>query len=154
VPSSLFAFSFPAFSRLSAEGSGRRADITRLYRQYLAVIVGTAFGIASLILLLRQDLLSLFAGSAPYGGPEPALVLLVVSFFILSCNIAPYYLLLALGRSKAVSLTSTGSMVVALALMTVLIPPYGLAGAAIARLANGVGTCTLLERAHRALGRA
>jgi O-antigen/teichoic acid export membrane protein len=45
------------------------------------------------------------------------------------------------------------SMLAALVLMVFLIPRYGLLGAAIARLAYGVGTLLLLQRARQVLKR-
>jgi O-antigen/teichoic acid export membrane protein len=44
-------------------------------------------------------------------------------------------------------------MLAALLLMAVLIPRYGLEGAAVARLAYGVGSLMLLYKAHRLLTR-
>ena len=46
---------------------------------------------------------------------------------------------------------STASMLAALVLMVFLIPRYGIEGAALSRLAYGVGTLLLLHRAHRVL---
>lgn len=151
VPSSLFAFSFPAFSRLGARGGEARAEISRAYRRYLVTIVATALGIALLIMLAQQQLLSLFAGNAFAHGHDILMGLLVAGFLFLACNVASYYLLLALGGSKPVSLISTGSMLVALALTVLLVPRYGLNGAAVGRLAFGLGTLALLERAQRVL---
>jgi O-antigen/teichoic acid export membrane protein len=42
-------------------------------------------------------------------------------------------------------------MLAALGLMVVLVPRYGLQGAALARLAYGIGALMLLQRAHRVL---
>jgi len=151
VPSSLFAFSFPAFSRLGARGGDGRAQISRSYRRYRVTIIATALGIALVIVLARQPLLSLFAGNAFAREQDILMGLLVASFFLLACNVASYYLLLALGASKPVSLISTGSMLLALALTVILVPAYGLNGAAVGRLAYGLGTLALLERAQRVL---
>jgi O-antigen/teichoic acid export membrane protein len=151
VPSSLFAFSFPAFSRLGARGGDGRAQISRSYRRYRVTIIATALSLALVIVLARQPLLSLFAGNAFAREQDILMGLLVASFFLLACNVASYYLLLALGASKPVSLISTGSMLLALALTVILVPAYGLNGAAVGRLAYGLGTLALLERAQRVL---
>jgi len=128
-----------------------RAQISRSYRRYRVTIIATALGIALVIVLARQPLLSLFAGNAFAREQDILMGLLVASFFLLACNVASYYLLLALGASKPVSLISTGSMLLALALTVILVPAYGLNGAAVGRLAYGLGTLALLERAQRVL---
>jgi O-antigen/teichoic acid export membrane protein len=56
-----------------------------------------------------------------------------------------------LGHARTVAVISTASMLAALVLMALLIPRYGLEGAALARLAYGVGTLMLLQRAQRLL---
>jgi O-antigen/teichoic acid export membrane protein len=149
VPSSVFAFSFPAFSRLAAQGGTRSGDIARAYRKYFAVISTTALGIAIIIMLAWPFLLRIFAGTGFDGARTGTAALLTLNFLLLACAVAPYYLLLALGYARAVSVISTLSMFAALVLMIVLIPRYGLVGAALARLAYGLVTLSFLERAHR-----
>ncbi len=77
--------------------------------------------------------------------------LLTLNFLLLACNVAPYTYCLHLGHARAVSVITTASMLAALALMTFLIPLYGLEGAALSRLAYGFGTLLLLHKAHRVL---
>lgn len=152
IPSSLFAFSFPAFSRLAGRGKDGRSEIVRSHRAYWAFIVGIALAIALFILVWRTELLTVLAGrSFEHGQDGLTLTLLVAGFFLLSFNVASYYLLLALGGSRPVSLVTTGSMLVALISMAVLIPRYGLAGAAMARLVFGVGSLLLIDRGRRIL---
>jgi O-antigen/teichoic acid export membrane protein len=59
--------------------------------------------------------------------------------------------LLALGQARAVAVVTTASMLAALVLMTILIPRFGLEGAALCRLAYGIGALMLLLRAQRLL---
>jgi O-antigen/teichoic acid export membrane protein len=151
VPSSLFAFSFPAFSRLAAQGSARRDEIARVYRTYLLAIGATALGISAAMMLSWTVLLRAFSGGLPGGDQAGLAALLGANFLLLAANVVPYYLLLALGRSRTVSLTTSISMLAALALMVVLVPRYGLHGAALSRLAYGIGALMLLRSAHRAL---
>ena len=152
VPSSVFAFAFPVFSRLSAEGGHGRAEIVHCYRNYVALSIGAALAIAVAIVSLQQPLLQLFAGGV-YAGQQPVLAWLTFAFLLLSCNSIAYYLLLALGRSKQVSLIGTASMLVALVLAVMLVPRYGLYGAAFSRLAYGLGSFGLLARAQHSLRR-
>jgi O-antigen/teichoic acid export membrane protein len=151
IPSSVFAFSLPAFSRLAAQGGTARAEIAQVYRTYLILICATAFILAAAIAVSWPLLLRIFTGAGLAAGPFGAARLLTLNFALLACNVAPYYLLIALGHAKTVSVITTGSMLAALLLMALLIPRYGLEGAALARLAYGFGALMLLERAQRLL---
>jgi O-antigen/teichoic acid export membrane protein len=153
VPSSVFAFSFPAFSRLAAQGNARRGEIAQAYRTYLTAIGVTALGIAAVMMGSWPLLLRVFAGAGSASGQFGAPGLLTLNFLLLACNVAPYYLLLALGHARAVSMITIVSMLAALVLMMFLIPRYGLLGAALARLAYGVGALLLLQRARQVLKR-
>jgi O-antigen/teichoic acid export membrane protein len=151
VPSSVFAFSLPAFSRLAAQGNTRSGEIVRAYRTYLFAVSMATLGIAAVIMLSWPFLISIFAGPGSASGQLNAPALLALNFLLLACNVPSYYLLLALGHAKAVSTITTASMLAAFVLMALLIPRYGIEGAALARLAYGVGTLLLLHRAHRVL---
>ena len=151
IPSSVFAFSLPAFSRLAAEGNSRGGEIVRAYRSYLFTVSVATLGIAAVIMVSWPFLIRIFAGPGSAGGQSNAPALLALNFLLLACNVPSYYLLLALGHAKAVSMITTASMLVAFVLMALLIPRYGIEGAALARLAYGVGTLLLLHRAHRVL---
>jgi O-antigen/teichoic acid export membrane protein len=153
VPSSVFAFSFPAFSRLAAQGNARRGEIAQTYRTYLIAVGVMALGIAALMMGSWPLLLRVFAGTGSASGQFGAPGLLTLNFLLLACNVAPYYLLLALGHARAVSMITIVSMLAALVLMVFLIPRYGLPGAALARLAYGVGALLLLQRARQMLKR-
>ena len=151
IPTSVFAFSFPVFSRLAAQGNARNLEIAQAYKTYSLAIAMTALGIAAIMMVCWPFLLRIFAGAGSAGGQFGAPGLLTFNFLLLACNVAAYYLLLALGHARAVSMITTASMVAALALMTFLIPRYGLQGAALARLAYGIGALLLLRKAHRVL---
>ena len=151
VPSSLFAFSLPAFSRLST-GDAAHVEIGRADRSYFLGICASALGLTFALIACWPYVLRIFvATNLPAGGPSIAVLLLAANFLLLSVTAVPYYLLLALGKSRLVSLTTSGWMCVSLLLMVVLIPRYGLAGAAAARLAYGLGTVSFIARAHRLL---
>jgi O-antigen/teichoic acid export membrane protein len=151
IPSSVFAFSLPAFSRLAAQGRAARAGLAHAYRVYLIAIGMAAIIIAAVMMLCWPFVLRLIAGAGFAGGRLGTAALLTLNFVLLAFNVAPYYLLLALGRAKVVSVITTVSMLSALVLMVILIPRFGAQGAAIARMAYGVGALLLLQTAHRAL---
>jgi O-antigen/teichoic acid export membrane protein len=151
IPSSVFAFSLPAFSRLAVQGVAGRGEIGRTYQVYLCTISMAAVGLAAAMMASWPFLLRVFAGIGSADGRLGAPLLLTLNFLLLACNVAPYYLLIALGHARAVSMITTISMLAAFVLMTVLIPRYGMEGAAVARLAYGVGALLLLWQARRLL---
>jgi O-antigen/teichoic acid export membrane protein len=151
IPSSVFAFSFPAFSRLAAEGDFHRSRVAHAYKTYLLAICGLAVCITAAMMaswpVLIRILVGTLSASEAFGAPS----LLMLNFLLLACNIAPYYLLLALGRARQVSLITTVSMGIALIMMLILIPRFGMQGAALARLAYGLGALLLLWRSRQVL---
>ena len=153
IPSSMFAFSLPAFSRLAAQGSAARDEIGRTYRSYLGAISVAAVGFAAVMMASWPFLMRVVAGIGCAGGRLGVPALLTLNFLLLACNVAPYYLLIALGHARAVSMITTISMLAALVLMAVLIPRYGMEGAALGRLAYGMGALLLLWNARRLLKR-
>jgi len=149
VPSNLFSFSLPAFSRWNADRE-RHSEIARAYPRYLFGICVSALGLALTLLAIWPYVLRAFgATNLPEGGSSIPALLLAINFLLLSATAVPYYLLLALGKSKLVSLTTSSGMCISLLLMILLIPRYGLAGAAAARLAYGLGTISFFARASR-----
>ncbi|HEY6455351.1 MAG TPA: oligosaccharide flippase family protein [Steroidobacteraceae bacterium] len=151
VPSSLFAFALPAFSRLAAQGGEGVRQIAPAYRTYLGVISLTALAMALALLATWPVLLRVFAAGAIQDPQWHVALLLTLNFLVLACNVAPYYLLLALGHSRTVSMVTACGVLVALLLMIALIPRFGMAGAALARLAYGAAALIFLVYAHRIL---
>jgi O-antigen/teichoic acid export membrane protein len=151
VPSSLFAFSLPAFSRMAAHGGEGARQIAPAYRTYLGVISVTALAMALALLASWPVLLQVFAAGAVQDPQWHVALLLTLNFLVLACNVAPYYLLLALGHSRTVSMITGCGLLVALLLMIVLIPRFGMAGAALARLSYGAAALIFLVYAHRIL---
>jgi O-antigen/teichoic acid export membrane protein len=152
VPASLLAFAFPAFSRLSAKGEEEKGAIRRLYRKLLFACAGGGGAIATVLLAFRGTLLHVLAGRTFHASDIGAFVYLVCGFALLAVGIAPYYLLLGMGRSRAVSLITSISMAIAVALMPLLIARYGLDGAALARLIYPLGALLLLHKARATIG--
>jgi O-antigen/teichoic acid export membrane protein len=152
IPASLLAFSFPVLSRLSASRSeGGRETISRIYRKLLTASIIGGFLISTVLAVFRRDLIRLIAGSGFQVSDDTTFLYLVYGFALLSVSIAPYYLLLGLGRSKNVSLVTTTSVAVAVALMPFLISRYGLEGAAIGRFVFPIGSLLLLCQVRGAL---
>jgi O-antigen/teichoic acid export membrane protein len=151
IPASIFAFTFPVFSRLSAS-SDNLSQIARLYHHDLARSLGiaaiVAVGVAAAVHFLEA------ASSGAFAHPDRmAFYLLLFSFLVLAINVVPYYLSLGMGGARAVSLITSTSMLASLALTLLLTPLFGLTGAALARLAYGTGAMSLLLLAHHKLSR-
>ena len=110
-----------------------------------------ALAMALALLASWPVLLQVFAAGVVQDPQWHVVLLLTLNFLVLACNVAPYYLLLALGHSRMVSMITTCGVLVALLLMLVLIPRFGMAGAALARLAYGAAALIFLAYAHRIL---
>jgi len=150
VPASLFAFSYPVFSRLGVDRMQNIAQVRHLYHRYFKAAVGIAVLLAVLIVTFRHPLFKLVGGREfpLHDGP---LVSLVLGFLLLSMNVVPYCLCLGLGTSRSVSLITSISMLLSVIATVFLIPAFGMEGAAIARLVYGIGALTLLLHAHELL---
>ncbi|MDB6087303.1 MAG: polysaccharide biosynthesis family protein [Gammaproteobacteria bacterium] len=150
VPTSLFAFSYPMFSRLRSEQGLNSAAIRQLFRKSARACVAIGAAILATVLVFRDALLDLMGGKT-FQHSDTVLILLGLSYFVLTFNVVPYYFLLGIGRSKSVSLLSSGSMVAAIVCMTFLIPAYGENGAALARFAYAFGALALVYQSREAL---
>lgn len=151
IPSSAFAFVFPLFSRLVGGGIKQVSELRKRYEGYRRLIVGSAALLALALLAAGQRLVELVTGSDSSTVDLATYFLLVAGFAALSFNVAPYFLLLALGRSRRVSLTNTISVLVMLVFTFALVPTWGVFGAAAARFGYVFGTLTLMRPAARGL---
>jgi O-antigen/teichoic acid export membrane protein len=151
IPSSLFSFTYPVFSRMATAPRALLAPIRILYVRYLTAAVLTGLTIGTTIVLVRHRLIAAIGGNAFHAHSYATLMILVFGFALLSVNVVPYCLNLGMGRAKSVSLVTSTSMLVSVALTVVLTPWLGLNGAALARLAYGIGALILLHHAYRAV---
>jgi O-antigen/teichoic acid export membrane protein len=147
IPSSVLSFSFPVFSRLSAGGDESVPAMRNMYVRLVLSAIGIAIVIGLAILVFQHRVLASFGGTKIAQYDSSSLPLLIVGFMILSLNVIPYYLLLGLGKFKMVAVVTSGSIVISLGLAVFFIRQFGLEGAAMARLAYGIGTLILLVRA-------
>jgi O-antigen/teichoic acid export membrane protein len=79
------------------------------------------------------------------------LSIVAVSFGLLGLNITGHYALLALGQVRLVSILNLAGGTAMLAVMMLLVPRYGLVGAAIGRLIYGPITLLMYWRLYRIL---
>lgn len=153
IPSSLFAFSFPLFSRLGADTQLNMPAIRSVYKRYfrLAAIISVSLGLV--LLIFKRMILSLFGGTVVHAQHNPAFIVLVVSFVTLSLNVIPYFLGLGLGNARSVSVVTSISMFASILLTLSLTPIFGMEGAAFGRLIYGVGALMLMFQAKGILQR-
>lgn len=158
VPASLFAFALPAFSRLgavAANGTAEPGQLRRLFIAYQGALSAGAVALAAAIVAAWPLALRALGGAAFAAGHarlDADVLLLAVNFLVLAVSVLSYYLLLALGGSRTVSLVTTGGAIVSLILMAELIPTWGLSGAAASRLPYALASLALLGFARSRLG--
>lgn len=150
IPASLFAFSYPMFSRLSVHKTQNMGLLRDLYRRYRRAAIAIAIFIALFEIIFMHQLL-VIVGGRNFPQHDLPFDLLVLGFLLLCPNIVPYYLCLGLGTSRAVSLVTSISMLFSVLATAILIPGYGIEGAALARLVYGAGALVLLFQANRLL---
>jgi O-antigen/teichoic acid export membrane protein len=150
IPASLFAFSYPMFSRLGVHKIQNGFILRQLYRRYFRAAISIGTLIAVIEIIFRHKLLMLVGGSN-FPQHDLPFALLILGFFLLCLNVVPYCLCLGLGTSRVVSLVTSISMLFSVLATAFLIPGYGISGAGIARLAYGVGALVLLFQANRLL---
>lgn len=154
VPNSVFAFIFPLFSKLAAGGAEKASELRRQYAAYEKAITGMAILLALIIFVVGGAAIKLVTGATPQFVDNRSFAILVVAFAGLAPAIAPYYLLLAVGRPRRVSTTVAFSACGMLLLIIVFVPVWGVFGAALARLAYVFGVFTLFGPARFVLGKA
>jgi O-antigen/teichoic acid export membrane protein len=153
IPASVFAFSFPLFSRLGADKELNMPAIRSIYHRYfkLAAIIGISLGVV--LLISKRMILSLFGGTIVYQQHNPTFAVLIVSFMTLSLMVIPYCLGLGLGNARSVSLVTSISMFASILVTISLTPVFGMEGAAFGRLIYGLGALVLVVQANRILRR-
>ena len=130
-----FGFLFPHIS--ARQESGKSLAVRRVFR--LAVLVNVAFAVALALplVIFGRKILALWMGSAFAAHAHVVLAVLAIAFCALSVNVAPHFTLLGLGKVRFVSLMNVFGGVLSLGAAALLIPPFGLLGAAAGRLFYG-----------------
>ena len=130
----------PLMSEFDAEIEYRKME--KLYTVATRWIVFLSFPVFTLFFIFPEQTLVFFFGPK-YQGGQTAFEILLVGFMISLLPGLTGNFLIAVGRTRLVMLISTGTMVVNVLINVLLIPIYGIIGAAIATAAarsfnNGV----------------
>jgi O-antigen/teichoic acid export membrane protein len=109
-------------------------------------------GILSLpVMMFGRHILRVWTGGMFDHEPSAVFPIIVCSFALLGTNVTAHYTLLAIGQIKVVTYLNLLAGIAMLLLMAILIPGYGLHGAAVARLIYGPITCLAYFQLYRVL---
>jgi O-antigen/teichoic acid export membrane protein len=133
--SSGYHFLFPHLSARSSVAPVRdlrRTIITAFRANILLVVI-----LAAPMIFFSRYILTLWMGPVFAANASGTLSIVAWSYALLGLNVTAYYSLLALGRVRFVSFLNLAATVAMLAAMALLIPHWGMQGAAAGRLIYG-----------------
>lgn len=130
--SQLATITFPVSSSLSATGDMER--VRSLYFRATGFVVLFVVTVAIPPSILARPLLQHWLGGAFPARSTTALILLNATYALVALTAVPFYVLLGLGRPRVAALFSVVSAALNIALVVVLVPSYGVVGAAVAFL--------------------
>lgn len=149
LPSAGFNFLFPHIST-THEGANLR-KVWRSYRLAVPVNIAVSICLALPLVFLGRRILTIWMGQTFSMQAYPVLAILAGAFVLLSVNIVPYFTLLGLGEVRFVSLVNVAGGVISILAAAILIPAWGLAGAAAGRLLYGPVTGATFLKAERCM---
>ncbi len=130
-----FGFLFPHIS--ARHEAGNKRAVRRVFRLAVLVNLGLALALALPLIFFGRPILALWMGSAFAAHTYAVLAVLAIAFCALSINVAPHFTLLGLGKVRFVSLMNVFGGALSLGAAALLIPGFGLIGAAAGRLFYG-----------------
>ena len=131
---------FPAYSAMQdGKQRGGSSDAVRLASRYVyLIVIPLALGLSA----TAKPALTLFVGQAYVAGSDP-LMILSGTLAITAIGIALSPMLLALAETRVASAITTGSVILSLTTAILLVPPWGMLGASVARGLGMIATTTL-----------
>lgn len=128
-----FNFVFPHIS--SRHEAGEVAGPRRVFRLASLFSLALSVALALPLIVFSKPLLTLWMGKKVANDGYIVLALLAGSFALMALNVVPHYALLAFGRVRFVAGLNLGSGILLTPLMIILVPPFGIIGAALGRVA-------------------
>jgi O-antigen/teichoic acid export membrane protein len=128
-----FNFVFPHIS--SRYEAGQIDGPRRVFRLASLVSLVSSVTIALPLILFGKPLLAIWMGKQIANEGHLVLALLAVAYTLLALNTVPHFALLAFGRVRLVASLNLASGILLALLISLLIRPYGLPGAALGRVA-------------------
>jgi O-antigen/teichoic acid export membrane protein len=132
------AFLFPLISRKLQTHDGHALARLRNYGIAVNVAISLTLGVG--LMVFGPQLLALWMGSEFAASSSHILLWLTVAYFVLSLNVAPYYLLLGHNEARYVSVANLAGGGIGVLAAVILLPTLGVIGAAQARLVLGLTT--------------
>ena len=148
--SSLTSVALPVSTDLHARGEKEalREFYVRATRMVALVIV--SFAVPAFI--FARELLLEWVGSTFAAASFAPLRILILTYGLLALTALPYYLTLGFGRPQISAVFNVATAMINVVLIVILIPPYGLIGAAVAYLGSTVTVpCFILYVERRLL---
>ena len=138
LPAAAMAFLFPLISRKLQTHDGQALAQLRNYGVGVNVAISLTLGIGMMV--FGPQLLALWMGRDFAASSSHILLWLTVAYFVLSLNVAPYYLLLGHNEARYVSVANLAGGGMGVLAAVILLPTLGVIGAAQARLVLGLTT--------------
>jgi len=128
-----FNFVFPHIS--SRHEAGETHGPRRVFRLAMLISLALSVALALPLIIFGKPLLALWMGKPVANDGHLVLAFLAVAYALMALNVVPHYALLAFGRVRLIAGLNFGSGVLLTVFMAVLVPTFGLAGAALGRVA-------------------
>jgi len=147
LPAAAMAFLFPLISRkLHTDDHG---SLTRLRNYGVTVNVAISLTLGIGMIVFGPTLLAWWMGRDFAAQSSHILLWLTLAYFVLSLNVAPYYLLLGHNEARYVSVANLAGGGMGLLAAVILLPTLGVIGAAQARMVLGLTTLANYWRLYR-----
>jgi O-antigen/teichoic acid export membrane protein len=147
-PQMFMQMALPALSSLRASAPRERLfDVSKSMAQVMLLLSGA---IVAVVLAVNGPFVTWWVGENRFGGMGLT-ALLLAGMLVRHVNVTAIYTLFCFGNERRLALTSIADGLVALVSMLVLVPMFGLYGAALGSL---IGTCAVsVPNNFAALGR-
>lgn len=132
ITAAAFNFVFPHISARYEAGEGE--NLRRAFRASTWANVGLVLLLSAPLILFGRQILTIWMGSSFAAQGHAVLGWLAVANACLGASVAAHYILLALGNVRFVAAVNVLGGVLSLGCIVLLMPHYGLPGAAIGRL--------------------
>lgn len=136
VAGSITSIALPAASDLFSRGDLRRVHI--LYRRATWLTGLLLTSVATPAVLFAPKILQHWLGSTFAAKSTDVLQILIATYFVLGFSAIPYWLTMAAGRPRSSGVFNLGTAAINVGAIFLLVPPYGLVGAAFAYLVSMV----------------
>jgi O-antigen/teichoic acid export membrane protein len=132
IASAALNFIFPHFS--ARHESGTPEALTRVFRACTWANIGLVVLLSAPLIFFGREILNIWMGSSFAEHGAVVLTWLAIANALLGACVASHYILLALGQARFVASVNILGGTFSLACIVLLIPHYGLLGAALGRL--------------------